>query len=356
MPSDSSSVPRATPRPPQPPLAWRLRLGALIERWQARPPDTARPIVLDARRIYILPSGGGLLFAVALVVMLLGAINYDLGLGHALVFLLAALGLVGMVHTWRNLLRLRLTPGRPEPVFAGETAHLPCLIDNPDDTPRCALELSVAGQTPCTVVDVDTRASIRAFIPCPAPQRGRQRIARLVVATRYPLGLFTAWSTPRPVIELLVYPRPEFHPLPRPAVSQRLGWQQGDAGEEDFAGLRPHRPNDAPRHIAWKVAARDGAQRPLQVKQFAGGTAGELTLDWAATAGAVPADDRERRLSVLAGWVLTADRQQLTYTLHLPGRHIAGGHGPTQRAACLEALADYGRDDSHAAGVEAQAR
>ena len=68
------------------------------------------------------------------------------------------------------------------------------------------------------------------------------------------------------------------------------------------------------------------------------------------------ADDSERRLSVLTGWVLTADRQQLTYALHLPGRRIAGGHGPTQRAACLEALADYGRDGSHAAGLEAQAR
>ena len=152
----------------RPPYAWRLHLGSRLERWLARPPDTARPIVLDARRIYILPSGGGLLFALALLVMLLGAINYDLGLGHALVFLLAALGLVGMVHTWRNLLRLRLTPGRPEPVFAGETARFPCLIENSDRTPRRALEFSVAGQVPNISLDVDARASLRALIPCPA--------------------------------------------------------------------------------------------------------------------------------------------------------------------------------------------
>jgi hypothetical protein len=35
--------------------------------------------------------------------MLIGAINYNLSLGHALVFLLAGLGLVAMVHTFRNL-------------------------------------------------------------------------------------------------------------------------------------------------------------------------------------------------------------------------------------------------------------
>ena len=331
----------------RPPYAWRLHLGSRLERWLARPPDTARPIVLDARRIYILPSGGGLLFALALLVMLLGAINYDLGLGHALVFLLAALGLVGMVHTWRNLLRLRLTPGRPEPVFAGETARLPCLIENSDRTPRRALEFSVAGQVLNISLDVDARASLRALIPCPAPRRGRHRMTRLIVATRYPLGLFTAWSTPRPEIELLVYPSPEFHSLPSPAAPHSLGWRQGDAGEEDFAGLRPHRPNDAPRHIAWKVAAHDGAQRPLQVKQFAGGTAGELLIDWTASAALAPADDTERRLSILAGWVLAADRQQLTYALRLPGKHIASGRGPSQRAACLEALSDH--DDVGAA-------
>ena len=34
---------------------------------------------------------------------------------------LAGLGIVGMIHTFRNLHDLVITPGRPEPVFAGET-------------------------------------------------------------------------------------------------------------------------------------------------------------------------------------------------------------------------------------------
>ena len=50
----------------------------------------------------------------ALLVMLIGAINYNLALGHALVFLLASLGLTGMVHSFRNLHRLRLLPRRGE--------------------------------------------------------------------------------------------------------------------------------------------------------------------------------------------------------------------------------------------------
>lgn len=58
--------------------------------------DEQSPIVLTQRRIFIVPSGAGLLFVVVLCVMLLGAINYDLSLGHALVFLLAGLGIVAM--------------------------------------------------------------------------------------------------------------------------------------------------------------------------------------------------------------------------------------------------------------------
>ena len=45
------------------------------------------PVVLDRKRIYILPTRRGLLFAVFLLVMLLGSINYALSLGFVLTFL-----------------------------------------------------------------------------------------------------------------------------------------------------------------------------------------------------------------------------------------------------------------------------
>ena len=68
--------------------------------------------------------------------MLTGAINYNLALGHALVFLLAGLALVGMVHAFRNLHGLVITPGRCGPVFAGEVALLS--DSSPRQRPQCA--------------------------------------------------------------------------------------------------------------------------------------------------------------------------------------------------------------------------
>ena len=98
-----------------------MKLREALGQWLFRfGRDEQLPVVLTQRRIFILPTRAGLLYGVVLCVMLIGAINYNLSLGHALVFLLAGLGLVAMVHTFRNLLGLRLMPGRADPVFAGE--------------------------------------------------------------------------------------------------------------------------------------------------------------------------------------------------------------------------------------------
>jgi len=299
--------------------------------------DERLPVILTQRRIFIIPTRAGLLFAVVLCVMLLGAVNYNLSLGHALVFLLAGLGLVAMVHTFRNLVALRLTPGRADPVFAGDLAQFAVLLENTRQQPRRALELAF-GDQPGTRVDIPGGQRVVVAVACLAAARGRLDPGRLSVTTRYPLGLFHAWSYPHPAFSCLVYPRPIETPLPPFAGVSESGFWQGENGQEDFTGLRLRQANDSPRHIAWKSVARDIENRPLLVKQFAGGASEQLRLDWALTdeTGSV-----DYRLSILAGWVITAERRQLRYALHLPGTHIAPAHGPAHRDACLEALALY---------------
>ena len=58
-------------------------------RWHS---DGSAPFSLTQRRIFILPTRAGIIFAITLAAMFTGAINYDLALGHALVFLLTGLG------------------------------------------------------------------------------------------------------------------------------------------------------------------------------------------------------------------------------------------------------------------------
>ncbi|MBS1197366.1 MAG: hypothetical protein H6R18_1151 [Proteobacteria bacterium] len=306
-----------------------------LRSWRWRQPAGTNPIVLTRDRVYILPTGAGVLFAVALVLMLLGAINYNLALGHALVFLLAGLGPVGMVHVYRNLAGISITPGRAEPVFAGETAHFFLHLGQERQEARFGLEISARGN-PYVRCELPAAGQISVALPVAARRRGWLALPVLNLASRYPLGFFRAWSTPRFAIECLVYPRPLMLPLPPASPAPISGTRHGDGGQEDFAGLRLRQPADSPRHIAWKAAARDGAEKPLLVKQFSGGAQNELWLDWRLLPDEM---DTETRLSVLTGWVLAADAAGSRYGLSLPGVEIAPAEGTAHRQRCLENLA-----------------
>jgi uncharacterized protein (DUF58 family) len=301
-------------------------------RWRS---DGTAPLRLGQRRIFIIPSRGGLLFAAALIVMLIGAINYNLALGHALVFLLAGLGIVGMIHTFRNLYGLVITPGRCAPVFAGEIAHFQLTLDNERRSPRLALQLEAeAGNS--VIAAVDGKKSTKINIPVGATKRGWLDLPRVRLATRYPLGLFTARAYLQPAMRCLIYPQPIAAPLPLSSPSPTGGERSGDGGQEDFAGFRQRQPADSPRHVAWKASARNAGEGPLLVKQFAGGAQVELILDWNLTDEALP---NETRLGILTGWVLAAEAADLPCGLRLPSLDLPPASGEHHRQRCLEALA-----------------
>lgn len=329
-------------------MTGRLPLPAALRRWLLRPhaPEAA-PIVLDRRRIYIVPNRHGLLYAAVLIVMYLGAINYSLGLGHLLVFLLASLGVTGMVHGFRNLAGLQLLPGRAAPVFAGQTAVFEVLLHNDEPIAREEIILTLAG-APSVRTELAANEHRTVCLSAAAPCRGWLHPGRVRLESSYPLGIFRAWSYPHPDLRCLVYPRPLARPLPALAQAAAESIGDADAGSEDFAGLRPRTPGDPLRHIAWKAFARDPDHRPLLVKRFAGGATPELRLDWS---NLPPGIDVEERLSILTGWVLSARQLDLRYSLVLPSGVLGPATGDQHADRCLEALALFGQttDDERAA-------
>jgi uncharacterized protein (DUF58 family) len=170
----------------------------------------------------------------------------------------------------------------------------------------------------------------------PAPKRGWLALGRVMLETRFPLGLFRAWSYIEPEARCLVYPRPERSKLPPASAEAASGALRSPTpGNDDFSGLRSYQPADSPRHVAWKAVARTG---DLLTKQFTGEAGAELWLDWQYL-GSLPV---ETRLSRLAGWVLAAEREGAVYGLRLPGAELPPSRGDAHRAACLQALALYG--------------
>jgi uncharacterized protein (DUF58 family) len=298
-------------------------------------------ILLGHRRVYIVPSRLGLFFGGVLLILLIGSINYALSLGFALTFLLAGMGIAGMVQTTRNLARLAVQAGRAEPAFAGQSAQFRLLLANDAEYDRPEILLRHLDSGVQCRVDVAARASAEALLAVPAARRGWQPLGRVLLETRFPLGLFRAWSYVRPDSRCLVYPRPEAGALPPPAPSSQAGGARAHAqGSDDFSGLRAYQRADSPRHVAWKSVARSDAQHArseaMLTKQFAGEAVAELWLD---LQDVPPALGIEARLSRLAGWVLAAERGGTHYGLRLPGAEIAPARGDAHRTACLEALA-----------------
>ena len=235
-------------------------------------------VVLGHRRVYIVPTRLGWIYAATLGILLVGSINYALQLGFALTFLLAGMGIAGMVHTTRNLARLAVSTARAEPVFAGETAQFRLLLDNRAHYDRPALLVRHTGSGAQVVLDVAAGALGEAVLAVPAPRRGWLPLGRVMLETRFPLGLFRAWSYVEPDSRCLVYPRPERTPLPAPAAIAAAGAARAYAqGSDDFSGLRAYQPSDSPRHVAWKAVARSD---DMLTKQFTGESAAELWLDW----------------------------------------------------------------------------
>ncbi len=306
-------------------------------------------VLLDRRRVYILPTRAGMIFAAAMLVMLFGSINYSLQLGFLLTFLVTSMALVAMYHTHRNLARISLSAQRAENVFAGDLATFEITATNPTPEARYALEFEpLAGSSglrraivpdqpvqPITNADIPAAGSRQIRVAVTTRARGRLPCPRLRIETRFPLGLWQAWSYYTPPLTAIIYPTPERDAPELPVTAS--GASDHETGfttsGDEFGGVRPYQPGDPLKRVAWRLAARSD---DLTVKLFEGHAQGEVILDYAALATTL---SHEQKLARLTRWVLMAEASQVRYGLSLPGTLVELGLGVEQRERCLTALA-----------------
>lgn len=326
------------------PAGWRGRVAATrVGRYVAAKVFQPRgaeagEVFLNQRRVFILPTRAGLLLALMLLALLLGSINYSLSLGFALTFLVVGVGWVGMLSTFRNLAHLYLRPLRVDPVFAGDAADYRLVLRSASRVDRYAIELSFDGLRQAIPCDPAAGAEADVTLPVPTTRRGWQPMPRVTLSTRFPLGLWRAWSYWTPALDALVFPRPAAAGGPPPLAhgDGREHHAQRVRGSEDFAGMRHYVAGDSARQIAWRAMARNPEGRVL-TKLFDGGASGEAWLTY--DAALAHTGEREAALSLMTRWVLDAEADATRYGLELSALRIAAGRGPAHRAACLEALA-----------------
>ncbi|MEO5695849.1 MAG: DUF58 domain-containing protein, partial [Burkholderiaceae bacterium] len=236
--------------PAAPPWPWP-HFGALararFQRWAQSRQPRSDTLLLTQRNVYILPTRAGWTFALTLLVLLLASINYQLNLGYVLTFLLAGSGVVSMHLTHATLRGLTLHLKPVVPVFAGEPAVLDVVLTSPGAA-RFGIGLKVrdTAHASLTWIDVPALGQAHAQVSFVPSQRGHVDAPTLGAETRFPLGLFRAWTVWRPAAQLLVYPRPEQPCAALPAARASPGGptrsRTSDGGEVE--GVRAYRRGD----------------------------------------------------------------------------------------------------------------
>lgn len=308
-------------------ITGRLRQRVLAKRGPMTP-----PFELEYRHIFVLPTGFGWGFGMMLVVMAMGGLNFNNNMALMLVFLLVTIAQLTTLIAYRNLSGLSVNNIYCEPVFCNETACFQVLVSNRNERQRFAVQAGFKQAQDCK--DFNLNSSESFHLKHPALARGWLEMPSFQLETRFPLGLFRAWSWIFPQTRCLVYPSPAKAAPPLPNTGHGLTGKATKGDGDEVHGLRKYQQGDPIQRIAWRASARHDELYSLEMESP---QEDACELDWDLLQGS----DIETRLSILTTWVIAADHKQLSYSLKLPDKQILSGNGIDHRSECLKLLALY---------------
>jgi len=301
-----------------------------MQRVRAKRGPMTPPFVLEYRHVFVLPTSFGWGFGLMLVFMTLGGLNFNNNMTLMLAFLVTTIAQLTTLIAYRNLAGLSIDSIVAEPVFCGDNARFKVFISNADEHHRFAVQTGFSMAQDCT--DFKLNACIAMHLSHPTVRRGWLEMPSFRLETRFPLGLFKAWSWVFPQTRCLVYPAPASNAPPLPRTGQGRSGQATRGEGEQVYGLRKYQSGDSMHRVAWRTSARHGELYSLEME-----TPREeaCELDWNSLQGR----DIEARLSIMTAWVIAAEHKQLIYSLRLPDEYVPAGSGADQRSKCLELLA-----------------
>ena len=176
-------------------------------------------------------------FVLLIILLLLIAFIYNNNLAYLLAFLLASIFFVSILHSYKSISGIVVSPGTVEPVFAGEAAGFVIHLENTEKQHKISLHIKsgTAAEQQIGIAPHST-ATVKLFIP--THKRGWQPLDTVTVFSYFPLGLFRAWSPIRFNVQALVYPKPALIDQAFPAIDASTAQNEGNkTGNDDFFGL-----------------------------------------------------------------------------------------------------------------------
>jgi len=284
--------------------------------------EDSLPVAFTHERIYILPTRRGWLFLLSLLVMLVTSMNYALGLGYALSFLLCGLFSSALLATYRNLAGTLFKNVYTGSTTVGEDVTFSLTIVNPSKQPTRMLRIKNSTGQETLVETITGGQSVDAKLKVPALKRGWMSSGRLTFTSEYPLGLWYSWGYAHVPCHTLVFPSVEKDAPPIPAgntkhtaddIGESIGRELASSSGDPSA-IREYRPGDNIVAIDWKASARG---QGLHTREFSEQEEPDkVWLTWDQTSDLT---DVELRLSRLTAWVHRCSESGREWNLELPG-------------------------------------
>ncbi|MDP6377230.1 MAG: DUF58 domain-containing protein [Pseudomonadales bacterium] len=310
------------------------QISSRFGQWLDRRIPPGKRITLSQHNVFIFPTRMGFVFGGLIVVLILGAINYQSSLVYGVAFLLGTMLLIGILYTFRNLSGVSLELVGTRAGFVGEDIGFDVRLVRPQGRGREGIQIGWPDGIKQWAELCDQEAdTVRMYVK--GTRRGWLRPGRLLVETYYPLGLLRAWTWVDLNAAGLVYPKPIFTDIPAGTYGRRDEGELIDPlGSDDFTDLKTYLPGDSVKHIIWRSYARSDE---LMVKRYASFVEPRLWFDLDQIPGGV-----EERLGRLTGLALRATRLEREFGLRLDGMEIAPGVGDAHLEQVLRELALYG--------------
>ncbi|MCG9731779.1 DUF58 domain-containing protein [Shewanella sp. Isolate13] len=244
----------------------KTRLNQQWQSWISRRLPAKERITLSHKSIFILPTGFGLTWLALLIILFLFGTNYQNNLVMGLSFLLLSVFNTCIIYSYKNLAGLTLSGTQANNPVAGQPIYFPVNLTSPNSAYEVQLNFE---NQPIEVINKVDPHQTQALIGYNNAHRGINHPGRIKIETRYPLGLFRAWSHIDLALTQLVYAKPIVDPKPLCLSAQQSADQQATgkyvAGIDEYKGLKEYARGESLKQVAWKQWAQG---RGLLTKEF----------------------------------------------------------------------------------------
>jgi uncharacterized protein (DUF58 family) len=283
---------------------------------------------LSLRRIFILPTALGWLWAAVGGFLYIVGVNTSSNIPLILGFLMLALQLLAIFFTAQTLHNLILTWPKQLEGWAGEQIAINIQITIAKGRRNLGLQLGPRGSRWQGICEAGSQ---QIPVLWQGQNRGLYKLPRLRIDSQAPLGLWVCWVRLQLNSEVLLYPAPIpglINEVPYPKTNGSNQYKPS-LEPHDFHSLQPHRPEEGPQRLAWKQLARGHGEFS---KRFE--APGANTVLISPKAGIA----KEQALSAIAAWIKHANHSAI-YGVKFEHIEINPSHGNEHRRNCLRRLA-----------------